>query len=334
MTEMAETDANWVSWLLPLALVVSVAACGRGGEGVSCEQGHCAESSPAASAPAASAAVLRQVVPSSYARPRRGTPPVVEPTPGPPPTFRYAGATPSRKPHDCSKATRNFCAELPHFKENAQVLDGNGEEFCNVPSMVYQVARMPWVNPSYSAGLPETVTVRVAWTEEALLAHVHVADPAVSPAADLEGLWAGDNVQFFVSGTSLLTGAYSGREDGGARHLIIAPPSTQAPNGFAREFYERGANTTRPILNRSVYATRVVKDGYEVEIRLPWAGDAAPRVVGSRIGFDFVVGASSKNFLELEGALANQAPLGGSSCTGQHHPGCDDRTWCTPTLTD
>jgi hypothetical protein len=177
--------------------------------------------------------------------------------------------------------------------------------------------------------------VRAAWTEEAFVAHVHVTDPLILPDASYTH-WNGDNVQFFVAGTSMLTGAYSGTEDGGATHVIIAPPTeTLAAQGIT--IYEPCyASVMVTSLATTAFATRLVDDGYEIEVRLPWGATALPRTSGALIGLDFVFGVANTSGLglELEGALKNDPTLESESCypTPNTHPGCDDRVWCTPRL--
>jgi hypothetical protein len=232
---------------------------------------------------------------------------------------------------ECTDAVGDFCGTIPRFV-GAQVVDGGGDEFCAIPAMSFTVGQMPWVNPSFNANVASVVTLRVAWSDAALHAHVHVADATVSPSVDPTGLWNGDNVQFFMAGTGTLTGAFTGMDDGGARHCIVAPPSTLLPNGSATDFYETPGGLVTPALDTSLYATRLVEDGYEVEVRLPWAAHAAARTPGARFGFNFMVGATDGATLELEAALSNQSPPGPTSCAGATAPGCDDRTWCVPAL--
>jgi hypothetical protein len=235
----------------------------------------------------------------------------------------------------CSTDGFFLCDCVPSFGSNEQVLDGAGDDFANIPAMQFEVSELPYLSASYSAAVPAAVTVRAAWSEAAFVAHVHVTDPLILPDTSYTH-WNGDNVQFFVAGTSVLTGAYSGIEDGGATHVIIAPPTeTLAAQGIT--IYEPCyACVMVTPLATTVFATRLVADGYEVELRLPWGASAEARKSGLRIGLDLVFGVANtaSGGLELEGALKNEPNLASESCspTPTTHPGCDDRVWCTPRL--
>jgi hypothetical protein len=142
-------------------------------------------------------------------------------------------------------------------------------------------------------------------------------------------------VQFFAAGAGVLTGAYTGTEDGSALHVLVAAPSA-ADTTKAVVIVQNGVSVTTPFA-QGTYAGRRVASGYEIELQLPWASNAEARKSGARIGFDLVVGSATltSGGLVLEGGLANKTVTASSvACAlgGRVHPGCDDRTWCTPTL--
>jgi hypothetical protein len=200
--------------------------------------------------------------------------------------------------------------------------------------MQFAVNAMPWINPSYPAARPTMVTLRVGWSPEALWVHAHVTDPSVRPDTVSTSLWNGDNIQIFFSGNSALTGPYTGTQDGGATHVIVAPAAGTFA-GRAITLYESSATVSITALPAGTWASRLVADGYEIELRLPWPASAQPRTPGLAIGFNFMIGvADSASALELEGALSNiTIPLSSApQCYLRVHPGCDDRTWCTPVL--
>jgi hypothetical protein len=150
-----------------------------------------------------------------------------------------------------------------------------------------------------------------------------------------QGLWYGDNVQFFLAGTGTRTGEYLGSDDGGATHIIVSPPASADDTAEAVQLFESSLGTVSTYeLPSTEYAARLVPDGYEVEVRIPWSQYADTMTSGGRIGFDVIVGTSDSSGygLQLEGGLANN-PVANSVCaTTRTHPGCDDRTWCTPAL--
>jgi hypothetical protein len=225
----------------------------------------------------------------------------------------------------------NFCNSLPHFT-GVQTVDGAGEDFAGIVPMIAKVRDLGWLHPVYVTDLDSTISLRVAWSEAALHAHVHVSDATVVAGGGSYHL-DGDNVQFFIAGTATLTGLYTGTEDHGAAHLILTPPLPS--NGWTGSYFfttPQGPSTSS--LPASAFKTRLVSDGYEVELQFPWPAAAEPRVSGAHVGFDVVVGASNTGYLQLESALANN-PVPGAvppQCGPIMLPGCDDRSWCLPTL--
>jgi hypothetical protein len=225
---------------------------------------------------------------------------------------------------NCGSGTVDLCQTIPQFT-GSQVLDGSPDEFC-VPSMTFALNDAGWVNPVYMATRPTVVTARVGWSVEALHVHMHVDDPAIYSSLIAANKWDGDSVQVFLAGTDLLTGLYTGTQDGGATHIVAAP------DGTAIELFE---TTTTPVARTLAgVSSRFVTGGYEVELMIPWASTANLRSSGASFGFN--LGATADDTgggIELEGMLANNAvSLPAAACTSTATPGCDDRTWCTPTL--
>ena len=233
----------------------------------------------------------------------------------------------------CIANSGNYCACMPKFV-GTQVVDGAGDEFSALAPMTFTLSTAPYINPSRAASLPERVTLRAGWSDVALHVHVHVDDPSINPDSSAT-LWNGDNVQLFVAPTDILTGTYTGTEDGGAIHVLISAPSATDVSR-ATVIYQNGVSTNTPFVT-GVFAGHRVTGGYEIEAQLQWLPVANPRHSGARIGFDLVVGAASdpSQGLALEGGLANLAVSAASpACDlgGRVQPGCDDRTWCTPVL--
>lgn len=237
----------------------------------------------------------------------------------------------------CVAALGHECPLLPTLPRftGTQVVDGDDADFSGVPAITYALREAPVVNPSYSASLPTEVTVRMAWTPTSLVAHVQVTDLAVQTYRGeiLEYYWQGDNVQFFMAPTDLLTGEYSGTEDGGATHLVIVPPASGQPSR-AIEVYEPCYACVAATFSDVAYAARTTDDGYDVELAWPWVAPNGALGAGDRVSLNLVVGASDTpdSGLELEGLLANNPVTGDTPCGGATHPGCDDRTWCHATL--
>jgi hypothetical protein len=235
----------------------------------------------------------------------------------------------------CAEPTAAPCISIPRFA-GSQVVDGNGDEFCHVPAAVFQIAAAPYVNPALHPSSPEVVTLRVAWSPDALHVHVHVDDPSVVPDTTTT-VWGGDNIQVFFAGTTLMTGAYTGLEDAGATHVLVSAPTSAGISTAVFAYNAAFTGVSRGLVPPQDFASRVVAGGYEVELQLPW-GIGASIAAGKRIGFDFIAGARNppSTTFDVEGGFANNPVAGDTyySCGSGRPttPGCDDRTWCVPTL--
>jgi len=234
--------------------------------------------------------------------------------------------------NSCSALAADYCSCLPAFS-GTQVVDGAGDEFAQIPAMTFALSSAPYTHVLKSLPVDEVISVRAGWSDLALHLHVHIEDPSIAPDT-ASTLWNGDNVQFFAAGTDVLTGAYTGTEDGGALHVLVSAPTTSSATQSV-VIFQNGVSTTAPFTN-GAYAGRRVTDGYEIELQLLWSNKAEARKSGARIGFDLVVGSATltSGGLVLEGGLANNPVTSSVACTlgGRVHPGCDDRTWCTPML--
>ena len=238
----------------------------------------------------------------------------------------------------CQRPLDSVCPllpTLPRFTGDPHVVDGDGSEFADIEPVTYDLRNAPVVSASYSEPLPTVVSVRMAWSQEAFVAHVRVEDPAIHTyeGGTLEYFWQGDNVQFFIAPTEALTGKYSGTEDGGATHLVVVPPSDTQPS-VAIEVFEPCYACVDASLSAVDYAAVAVTGGYEIELSWPWASTLGTFSPGDRVALNLVVGAQDDPGagLQLEGLLANNPVDGETPCGGATHPGCDDRTWCYSAL--
>lgn len=224
----------------------------------------------------------------------------------------------------------NLCATIPAFS-GAQAMDGAPGEFCGVPTMRFRVDDAPWKRGSGS--FPQVATLRAAWSREGMHMHVHVSDPKIIVAPD-DALTQGDAVEFHVAGTSELNGPIDGVRDGGAIQVIVSPPGGGFPARATTYFHpEKGVQTEEPF-DPSRFAARIVDDGYEVEIFIPWS-NASPGS-GSGIGFNIVVDIADVDAAtgkQMQAAVGYRFPLE-TTCTADvgPQPFCDNQTWCTPHL--
>lgn len=221
----------------------------------------------------------------------------------------------------------------------SQVLDGRGDEFCEIPGFELNFRNAARGNSS----LPHSMVVRAAWSTEAFHLYAEVQDPQVVTNAEIEYLWSGDTVELFLApqGPDKLSGHFTGRTDG--VQLLIAPPTADNPARAARLYWmpsqdnpEHFVQVREPLA--SGYAARATATGYAIEARLPWSmfGPRTPAIKnGSSIAFD--VGFSTANNESIsnpndgrEGAVVLYAgeTSNVNTCDGDQVPWCNSTTWC------
>jgi hypothetical protein len=232
------------------------------------------------------------------------------------------------------------CANVPHFTAATQVVDGIGDEFCDIPAMVFEVKSCPTIYPQNDPPpMPEKVLVRIAWSDVYFHLHIHVVDPKVIVNPDPGNLWSGDAVEIYIAGTSDLHGSYNGTNDGGAIQIVLAPPAGGLPTRGQAFFNPGGTTHTSAPINDMIYAGRIVADGYELELQLPWVAFAPARKAGNKIGFDLAVDAQQDpdaGGRQTQCIFTNKFADGKDACGyamgSPAQPWCEDRSWCTPTL--
>lgn len=228
----------------------------------------------------------------------------------------------------------NPCSDLPRFT-GTQVVDGIGSEFCDIIATEFIVADGAYVEMADGGTVVSTkADIRTAWSSIGLHIHVHVAQNPVRPPPSGTSIWMGDGLEIFASATGNLTGPFGPGGDP-AVQVIVTPPSDAQPALSSVSMSTVGIVRT---LDRSMFAGRLVPDGYELELQLPWSVisgdvDAGPSpAAGSSIGYDLacdVQGADGS--LMFQSSLSSKSPSGGvrGSCTsGDVRPYCDDQIWC------
>jgi hypothetical protein len=224
---------------------------------------------------------------------------------------------------------------MARFTATKQVVDGVGDEFCNIPPVHYTAANAPYREGHSSGSLPpstaptEAVTFRAAWSLDAFHLHAHVDDAAIYESNDNSTLWNGDEIEIFVAGGPNFSVTYPGGTDSNSIEVGIVPPAGLVG---ARGVVYLGQN--RQPLDSKYFAARLVPGGYEVEVQIPWQGTAKPTQAGDTMGFYF--GLSTQDTAGVgreEYASLPVVAVSGSTCpTSPPLPWCDDRTWCHPTL--
>jgi len=263
----------------------------------------------------------------------------------------------------------SLCTSVPRFA-GSQVVDGVGDEFCEVPATVLSTRSGVPFPQTAQPTVDDALTVRVAWDDSGLHAHFHVDDPVLVRDFRLDSSWAGpDYVELDIGGTFPLTGFYDGEtNDAGFMNVYFNPESTltpikgftgpvpaQATAGFA---FLQGTNygiERAPLPDIARWAYRTVAGGYEFELYLPWAllGRQTAPAPGTTIALDLGLGTNDDPAYwswwpttdqVVPAGLAGQVflaiqplPAGATtSCrpltTDRANPWCDDRTWCQPTL--
>ncbi len=235
----------------------------------------------------------------------------------------------------------NVCTAIPAFL-GAQVVDGIGDEFCAIPATTFVVSKgIATVNPGAASQIQTVVYLRMAWSPDAIHLFMNVVEPMVHsppPGAPFQG----DAIEVYISPSSLLHGTFGADASDVGVHLTCAAPAAAQPP-FAESF-GFPALTPITVLDGGQFAARLVDGGYNLEVELSWATlatlSAGPELSPgalSTIGIDFQCdigdGDGGRTF---QSSLALQSFAGSTTCPQYVHgilPYCDDRTWCTPTLT-
>ena len=197
-----------------------------------------------------------------------------------------------------------------------QVLDGVGDEFCDVPPVHYTAGNAPY-REGHSGGStppltapPEDVTFRAAWSLDAFHLHAHVIDPSILVSNDDSMLWNGDEVEIYVAGSPDFSVTYPAGTNVNAIQIGIVPPSGVVG---ARGVVYLG-QSHQP-LDSQYFAARLVPGGYEVEVQLPWAGTATPTMAGDTMGFYFGLSAQDTPGVGREEFASLPVPaVSGSTC--------------------
>jgi hypothetical protein len=228
------------------------------------------------------------------------------------------------------------CSNLPHFT-GTQVVDGNGNEFCDIVATEFDVGRGYYDDPPDSgAGITTKAYIRAAWSSTGLHIHVHVDQATVNPPASGTVIYFGDGIEAFASLTDNLTGSFGPGADP-AVQVIATPATATEPSLSSVATATTGITGT---LAPSQFAGRLVPGGYEVEFELPWsviAGGTDAGIVpvaGDSIGYDIACDVQGPNGTRLyQSSLSDNAPgpdtASVGTCTvGFPHPSCDDLIWC------
>ena len=260
---------------------------------------------------------------------------MVKPSGGECPSPPDAGSIPDTAQGGCTSATATPCSGLPAFT-GTQVLDGNDDDFCNLPSFELNFSnaagnggRVVVYNPG-GTSYPEHAIARVAWDSAGIHAFIHVTDPNFVAATDIGTIYNSDSIELlFTSTTSGLSGG-TAQDSGLAMHVIISPP-------LAAKSQATGYNGSQTALDPSLFWAGTESGGYKVELKLPWPG--TPPSKGSQIKFDMQLNSADgisttgdAGPRDAQALLYQGSDPGNSPCGSDLYPYCDDRLWCSTSL--
>jgi hypothetical protein len=267
---------------------------------------------------------------------------------GGPPAGADGGVTPEidgggidAGPGTCTTATVDPCASIPALG-GTQTVDGKDDEFCGVPSFVFDkaAASKGGVVNNYN-GLQDaefaSVKARVAWSSAGLHAFFDVTDAKVEsvtmadPNQALTTPYQGDSIELFVASNDTATGAPGG--DSGA---VVVTLAATGKSVSVTTTNNNGLSVTYAELPSAQYAQAKTAGGYAIEVMIPWKGDSPGS--GAKVRFDLAINMADDNFGGVGDMRDAQliyhvsTVSGQTSCPGAAEPYCDDRTWCSPTL--
>ncbi len=222
----------------------------------------------------------------------------------------------------CNTETFDPCAIIPAF-EGTQVVDGDGEDFCALPSFEFRLVDGEYVSDedgridpdTISPELPNRATVWVAWSTEGLHVYARVYDPNVF--ANLYTVWEGDAVEFYVSGrapTGTVTGGYP--TTNAPFQVLLGAPDDR---GRSIAAYKNDDPFT------GEFASVLTEDGFAVEALIGW-----PYLVnitsGSTLGFDMALDAAlTRQARDYQGVMVYDCVT--STCDQAYETAS---VWCSP----
>jgi hypothetical protein len=126
----------------------------------------------------------------------------------------------------CSTTTGNPCTSITKFT-GTQTLDGQGDDFCQIPSFQFDVNNNAKIINYNNVPLSqfETVTGQVAWSSAGFSAFFDVKDASVQtvnmkdPSQAINKAYQGDSIEIMISSNNNVTGLTG--TDNNTLHVII-----------------------------------------------------------------------------------------------------------------
>ena len=254
---------------------------------------------------------------------------------GNPPPLDGGNPPPPDAPITCTTSTATPCTAMPKFN-GTQTMDGNGDDFCDVPSFVLNKAGAAMVH-NYN-NVPDTqfevVTARVAWGMDGFHAFFDVADSSVQtvnmadPTQAIDKVYQGDSIEVFITSSDAVTGLTG--TDNNSLHVTV-PASGPAVSVKT----SAGGAAVHATLPTAQYAQLTTSTGYAIELKLPWPGGAPAS--GARVRFDLALNSADSIFGTVDDMRDAQMVYylgtgGATTCPGGAEAWCDDRVWCSTPL--
>ena len=252
------------------------------------------------------------------------------------------GSTPGDGPiGTCSSGTVNPCSTMPKLT-GTQTLDGKDDDFCEVPSFLFNAANAAKINNYNSVPTSqfESVTGQVAWSSAGFSAFFAVTDSSVQTVnmkdttQAISKAYQGDSIEIMISSNNNVTGLTG--TDNNTLHVIVP---ANGPAVSTKASNSSGTSTgTATALAAGQYKQAKTNTGYAIEVQLPWPGGAAP-TAGTQIRFDLALNSADTNFGGVDDMRDGQMVYYVGTVTGTTTcqsgdgtvPYCDDRTWCVTT---
>ncbi|MGE5787490.1 MAG: sugar-binding protein [Myxococcales bacterium] len=223
------------------------------------------------------------------------------------------------------------CRAIPKF-QGSQVVDGNGDDFCQVPAFQFDFSNADKFFAYNEANIhgrgdfPEHVTARIAWSQSYVHAFVRVDDPFIEKAENIEYVYGADSIELMISADDHLSGDVT--KDASVMHIIAGPWAT-SNKGMAASVIG-----TKRALPDDQYVVTIDEHGYSVELRIPWP-DGKTVAAEQRIYFDMAINAAisaiqgQTDVRDAQAIFRVKETSNKESC-GQ--PYCDDLMWCQTKL--
>jgi len=247
------------------------------------------------------------------------------------------------------------CTSIPKLAAK-QVVDGVGDEFCDIASTVVTIKDSPaYLTPN--PPLPTKMDIRVAWSELGFHGHLKVHDAIIAvypPNIPMDT----DHVMVMVGGQRGFTGVFDNDKLDKAFVAEFVPEGPAGLHGFGNTpavgFLEYAAFTSssgscgkskHSMPKPAQWASRLVSGGYEIEFFFPWStlGRTAPPVKGDEIAFnaalftcDEIVApgwpGQCRDALKIGRAVLAKNPRSGPCPVSGYGVDYDDTSWCRSLL--